>query len=371
MKLLIVSTAPFIYKEKDIYAYGPYVNELLVWNKNAATMAFCCPVWESDRGLLISKLPFEVGKYFKLIDLNGVTFKGKMQSFLWSFYNIIVLFKAFYWADHIHIRCPGNIGLLGCFVQVFFPNKAKSAKYAGNWDPESKQPKSYRLQKWILSNTFLTRNMQVLIYGEWSNQSKNIKPFFTASYYEEEKKSLIVKNLESKISFIFVGSLVKGKNPMYAVQIVEGLFSRGFDVRLNIYGEGIERNNLERYISKNNLAEVISLKGNQDKGTLKAAYLESHFVLLPSESEGWPKAIAEGMFWGCVPIATSVSCVPFMLDYGNRGVLLNRNLDSDVMKIASLLTTKKDFRIKQKKAFEWSQAYTLDVFESEIKKLMV
>jgi glycosyltransferase involved in cell wall biosynthesis len=93
--------------------------------------------------------------------------------------------------------------------------------------------------------------------------------------------------------------------------------------------------------------------------------------LLPSESEGWPKVIAEGMFWGCVPIATPVSCVPFMLDYGNRGVLLNRNLNSDVMKIASLLINNKDFSLKQKKAFDWSQAYTLDVFESEIKKLIV
>jgi glycosyltransferase involved in cell wall biosynthesis len=372
MKLLIVSTAPFIYMEKDVYSYGPYVNELMIWNKNASTIAFCCPVWEADRGLLISKVPFEIKKHFKLIDLNGLSFKAKMQSFFLSFYNIMLLFKGFYWADHIHIRCPGNLGLLGCFVQIFFPNTPKTAKYAGNWDPESKQPRSYRLQKWILSNTFLTRKMQVLIYGEWPNQSKNIKAFFTASYYEEEKESLIVKNLESKISFVFVGSLVKGKNPMYAIQIVEGLFSRGFDVSLNIYGEGIERNNLERYISENNLAEVISLKGNQDKGTLKTAYLKSHFVLLPSESEGWPKAIAEGMFWGCVPIATSVSCVPFMLDYGNRGVLLDRNLNSDVMQIASLLTTNNnDFIIKQKKAFEWSQAYTLDVFESEIKKLMV
>jgi hypothetical protein len=31
------------------------------------------------------------------------------------------------------------------------------------------------------------------------------------------------------------------------------------------------------------------------------------------------------MFWGCVPIVTSVSCIPFMLDYGKRGVLLDKN----------------------------------------------
>jgi hypothetical protein len=27
---------------------------------------------------------------------------------------------------------------LGCIVSDFFPNKPKTAKYAGNWDPKSK-----------------------------------------------------------------------------------------------------------------------------------------------------------------------------------------------------------------------------------------
>ena len=35
MKLLIVSTAPFIYKSSSIYAYSPYVNELIVFEKFA------------------------------------------------------------------------------------------------------------------------------------------------------------------------------------------------------------------------------------------------------------------------------------------------------------------------------------------------
>jgi glycosyltransferase involved in cell wall biosynthesis len=371
MRFAIITHVPHIMEDDTYFAYAPYVQEMNLWTKTIDDLVIVAPVTKElkraiDTAYLKENIEFISVENFDVLSMkNSLRAITKFPKICWA------LFKAMRQADHIHIRCPGNLGLLGCFVQIFFPNTPKTAKYAGNWDPESKQPRSYRLQKWILSNTFLTRKMQVLIYGKWPNQSKNIKAFFTASYYEKEKESLIVKNLESKISFIFVGSLVKGKNPVYAAQVVEGLFNRGFDVCLNIYGEGIERNNLERYISENNLAEVISLKGNQDKGTLKIAYLESHFVLLPSESEGWPKAIAEGMFWGCVPIATPVSCVPFMLDYGNRGVLLNKNLNSDVMQIASLLTNNKDFNIKQKKAFEWSQAYTLDVFESEIKKLMV
>jgi hypothetical protein len=47
---------------------------------------------------------------------------------------------------------------------------------------------------------------------------------------------------------------------LYAIQLVEGLLNKGSNVGLNLYGEGVERNNLEAYITKNNLTEIISLK---------------------------------------------------------------------------------------------------------------
>jgi glycosyltransferase involved in cell wall biosynthesis len=124
------------------------------------------------------------------------------------------------------------------------------------------------------------------------------------------------------------------------------------------------------YVNQNNLEKIISLKGNQTQEMVKKAYGNSHFVILPSESEGWPKAIAEGMFWGCVPVATKVSCVPFMLDYGNRGVLLEMNLEKDVNQLEVLLQNETNYQIKSEKASDWSRKYTLDGFEDEIKKLL-
>jgi glycosyltransferase involved in cell wall biosynthesis len=370
MKLLIVSTAPFLYKQHGIYAYGPYVNELAIWEKYTDEIAFCCPVWENENGLLVSKLPFEIVSHFKLIDFNLNSFSNSIKAFFYGFHNFFILFKAMLWADHIHLRCPGNVGLLGSIVQILFPNKPKTAKYAGNWDPKSQQPWSYRLQKWIISNPFLSRKMQVLVYGQWEGSSKNIKSFFTATYHEEDKIPLIPKDLNGRINFVFVGTLVIGKNPLYAIQLVQSLSQKKYDVALHLYGEGVERNQLERYISKNNLEKIIFLKGNQNQQTVKKAYQESHFVILPSNSEGWPKAIAEGMFWGCVPVATSVSCVPYILGYGNRGVLLEMYLGKDLHQLKVLLQNQADYDNKQKKGSEWSRIYTLDVFEKEIKNLL-
>jgi glycosyltransferase involved in cell wall biosynthesis len=137
-----------------------------------------------------------------------------------------------------------------------------------------------------------------------------------------------------------------------------------------LYGEGIERTVLEQYIIAHQLEAVIELIGNQSKANVQKAYQNSHFVILPSDSEGWPKAIAEGMFWGCVPLATPVSCVPFMLDQGKRGVLLAMDLEKDTKQIEMLLNIPTDFDAKSVNASEWSRNYTLDVFEREIRGLL-
>jgi len=368
MKLLIVSNAPLIYRDAKAFAYSPYIKELAVWEKYA-DISFCCPIWESDRGLLITEIPFKVNHHYQLLDTNLNSLKQIIKSFIYNFYNLFVLFKAMKNADHIHLRCPGNIGLLGCLVQILFPNKNKTAKYAGNWDPNSKQPLSYRLQKWILNNAFLTRNMQVLVYGNWENQSKNIKSFFTATYSEKEKE-IVLKSDLSVIEFIFVGSLVVGKNPLYAIKLIQKLAENGRNVVLNLYGDGIERHNLEFYIKENQLEKYVFLQGNQNQEVIKKAYQKSHFVILPSKSEGWPKAIAEGMFWECVPVATKVSCVPFMLDFGNRGILIDMNLENDIIQIEKMLNEENVFASKSKLAANWSQTYTTEFFENEIKKLL-
>jgi glycosyltransferase involved in cell wall biosynthesis len=380
MKLAIITHVRHIQSQNQYFAYAPYVREMNIWSKYSDELIIVAPIQKAD------KLPIDCPynhHNIQFIQINSISLLGsqavlnailKMPKISWQ------IFKAMQQADHIHLRCPGNIGLLGCLIQVLFPNKPKTAKYAGNWDPKTKQPWSYHLQKRILSNTLLTRNMQVLVYGKWEGSTKNIKSFFTATYSEMEKVPIKPLDLKGKINFVFVGTLVSGKNPLYAIQLVESVYKKGYDVNLDLYGEGTERKVLEHYIASNGLEKIIKLKGNQNQKVLTDAYQNSHFVLLPSKSEGWPKALAEGMFWGCVPIATPVSCVPFMLEYGERGILLEMtrelcsnwrsNLEQDLQQLEAVINNETDFDTKRRKASDWSRKYTLDVFDSAIKKMI-
>ena len=374
MKLVVISSAPIVQKDGKNQLYAPYEKEMQLWAKHTNSIQFCCPIWNEDKKLLIAPISFEIAPTIELEEFDITSFSNILQAIPKALIDLYRIFKAMKKADHIHLRCPGNISLLALIVQILFPKKIKTAKYAGNWDPKAKQPLTYKLQRWILSNTFLTKNMQVLVYGDWENQTKNIKPFFTATYDEidvqHSKYNIQRSKFTAPYRFLFVGTLSKGKQPLYAVQLVEELYKKGEKVILDLYGEGVLRTEIEHYISQNNLSELVKLKGNQSKEKILEAYQTSHFLILPSKSEGWPKVVAEAMFWGCVPIASPVSCVPYMMGNGSRGIILKEKLTKDLDQIAAVMHNQLLYQKMALDGQSWSQQFTTDTFEAAISQLL-
>ena len=213
--------------------------------------------------------------------------------------------------------------------------------------------------------------MKVLVYGEWPGQSKNIVPFFTASYPENEttdfaKPLFNIHHPTSNINLIFVGALSPGKQPLLSIQAAERLHNEGYGVHLDLFGEGVERPKLESYIREKGLENVTVLHGNQDAGTIKRYYQNAHFLIFVSKSEGWPKVVAEAMFWGCLPITSDVSCVNYMIGEGSRGSIAKPNVDDIVNKIKSYFKDPETMEKQSQTAMRWSRQFTLEKFEEEV-----
>lgn len=378
-------------KEGRYYAYSPFVREMNLWFRYVGEIEVVAPLDFKGNG------EKETGGQGELYMHPRITFT-KIPSFhllnfpaaLDSLIKIPVIFfkvvGAMSRADHLHLRCPGNIGLLAAVAQVFFPKKPKTVKYAGNWDPVAKQPWTYRLQKWILSNTFLSRNMKVLVYGDWPDQSKNIVPFFTASFSEKDRE-VVKKDFSPHYKFIYTGNLVEGKGVFEAIKLIKTLNNNGLKSKLEIYGDGILKDSLRDYIQRNELQEFVTLKGRKSLEELKEAYKKAHFVILLSKSEGWPKTIAEGMWYGCIPVATDVSCISWMLGEGSRGILVSPVgewkvesgewsgnspviIENTIKKITELIDNPREMNIMSVAAQNWSQQYTLERFEMAIQKVL-
>ncbi len=374
MTFLIVTHVRHRRHNGKVYAYGPYVREMNLWFKHIDKALIVAPIEDAEPDPI--DLPYEAESLtFLPVPSFNLTTPGEMAKTVFKLPAITLqIMRGMKQADHIHLRCPGNMGLLGSMVQMAFPKKPKTAKYAGNWDPKSPQPWSYRLQKWILSNTFLTRNMKVLVYGEWPNQSKNIVPFFTASYHEAEieliNKSSTKNQKPLTINLVYVGALSPGKQPLLSIQAAERLHKEEYEIHLDLFGEGVERPKLESYIKEKRLEDFVVLHGNQDADIVKDYYQNAHFLIFVSKSEGWPKVVAEAMFWGCLPITSDVSCVNYMIGEGSRGSITKPNVDDIVNKIKYYLEDPETMKTQSQNAMRWSRQFTLEKFEKAVGDLL-
>nr|WP_240665768.1 glycosyltransferase [Lutibacter sp. HS1-25] len=174
----------------------------------------------------------------------------------------------------------------------------------------------------------------------------------------------------TNLKLIYVGGLTPGKQPLLSVQVVHKLKKKGYAVQLDMYGDGIERTKIADYILDNALEDVVVLHGNTSKEIVKEAYQKAHFLVFVSKSEGWPKVVAEAMFWACVPITSSVSCIPSMLDFGKRGSIVNADANEIISAIETYLQNPSIYKEQAQKAMDWSRQYTLEKFEEEIGKLL-
>jgi hypothetical protein len=111
-----------------------------LWLKHVDEFELVAPV--KNTGINTIDLSYDYNPT-RVSNIPGLHFKS-LKRFLFSVRSlpkiIWVIFNAMKRSDHIHLRCPGNVGLIASIIQIFYPSKPKTVKYAGNWDPKAKQP---------------------------------------------------------------------------------------------------------------------------------------------------------------------------------------------------------------------------------------
>lgn len=368
---LIITCVQHSQSAGKYYAYGPYVREMNLWIEKEGDVKVLAPLIEN-------KLPDPIDtpyQHSKISIENVPAFHIQTSAARWqAIKDLPIILRKIYQemrdAKHIHIRIPGNMGLLAMFVQILFPSKQKTIKYAGNWDGKSSQPATYKIQRFIANSTFLTRNAKVLVYGDWPDSSSNILPFFTASYKEAEKENFQKTPLKEKVRLVFVGAIYAGKNPEIGLRLSKLLADNHINFEFVYCGDGVLRPQLEEECRSLGLDENVKFLGNVNAERIKTILKESHFLIFVSETEGWPKAVAEAMFWGCVPFTSAVSCVPQMVGGTSpRGVLVSKDPELIYQKLVPLIRDQHAFDKMSKAAADWAREYTLEKFQAEIEQL--
>ncbi len=172
--------------------------------------------------------------------------------------------------------------------------------------------------------------------------------------------------LENK-RFVSVGRLSPEKGFMDLLKIYKRVLREYPDWTLDIIGDGVERGNLENYIEKNNLNEMVTLHGFQGKDYIDKILDESSIYLMTSYTESFGIVLIEAMSHGVPCIAyNSAEGAREIINSGENGYLIkNRNRDAMIKKIKDLVESKDERLRLGRAARKGVKRYTSDVVSEE------
>jgi N-acetylglucosaminyldiphosphoundecaprenol N-acetyl-beta-D-mannosaminyltransferase len=182
-----------------------------------------------------------------------------------------------------------------------------------------------------------------------------------------------IENLPKRIApldnkrFISVGRLSPEKGQKDLLRIFKRIHKSYPDWKLDIIGDGKEREELEKYITKNNLEDFVTLHGFQNKDYIDKMLHDSAIYLMTSYTESFGIVLIEAMSHGvpCVAFDSAEGAREIITSGENGFLIKNRNFDAMIMKIESLMN-KKEERIKiGKQARDSVKKYTSDVVGEE------
>lgn len=229
-------------------------------------------------------------------------------------------------SDVVHVRCPANISMLAIVLLALMRRpQFRWVKYAGNWDGIGEISLTSRFQRWWL-NKDLHRGV-VTVNGEGDSQPCHVYSFLNPCLTEFEASEarravLDLKFLSPPIRLLFVGRMEPAKGVERLLSISLELKKLGIPLLVDIIGSGDHQSLYERHATDLGLSKTVFFHGWKPRTSLAPYLIRSHFMLLPSESEGFPKVLSEGMAYGVVPVASDVGSIPQVLSRFNCGVAL-------------------------------------------------
>jgi glycosyltransferase involved in cell wall biosynthesis len=140
---------------------------------------------------------------------------------------------------------------------------------------------------------------------------------------------------KSNLEIAFASRLEPDKNPMMFLHAAKIIHSEFPHIKFHILGEGSLVHEIEKFINKNNLKEVINFQFHKNPPEIFAG--TSIFVSLQSNTNYPSQSVLEAMACGNAIIAAGTGDTKLFINE-NNGILINLNTDELVSAMKTLIT---------------------------------
>jgi glycosyltransferase involved in cell wall biosynthesis len=124
----------------------------------------------------------------------------------------------------------------------------------------------------------------------------------------------------------FAGWISHRKNPLNLVRALGEVVARGVDASLHLAGEERDPDyaaRVRRTASELGLAQRVSLLGRISPQAIRRELSEAAVFVLPARQENAPMAVSEALAAGVPVISSNVCGMPFMIEEGRTGYLID------------------------------------------------
>lgn len=223
-------------------------------------------------------------------------------------------------------------------------------------------------------------NCQISNSTVCAEAAKRNSSFFVSKRYIVVRNGLDLNSfhdtddtLESRTYVASVGSLISVKRWDRLLHAVQGLRGVGIeDTRFRLAGDGPLRSALERLAEELGVAPTVEFLGSVHD--IPVFLKGAKFLVHTSQSEGCPNVVMEAMAAGRAVVATDVGDIPYLIEDGKTGFVVQRE-DSEALvdRIVTLLTNPdlcrqmgKNARIRAEQEFKLSSLVkgTLDAYRA-------
>ena len=207
--------------------------------------------------------------------------------------------------------------------------------------------------------------------------SNSLKEFYSKELINEKCECIyipnVIENVPEKIAplnnkkLISVGRLSPEKGFMDLLKLYAILHKDYPDWTLDIIGDGVEKDELKKFIKEHKLEDFVTLHGFRDKDYIDKMLHESSIYLLTSYTESFGIVLIEAMSHG-------VPCVAFdsaegareLIQSGKNGYLIkNRSYTAFLKKVEDLIKNKEERKKVGKVSREGVKQYTCDVVSKQ------
>lgn len=371
MKLAVTTICPHIFHDGRWWSYEPFVLEMNVWGDLFERLTLVAPVENGPPPRLWA--PYADGVEVEVVPYRRNRGRGLDQettSILELPRMVSALVRAARRTDALHARCPGSIGLVSVLLGPLLQRR-RLAKYAGQWPDFAGEAWTVRLQKTVLRSRWW--RAPVTVYGSWPEQPRHIVPFFTSvlesAQVERARRSVAGREATDRPRVLFVGRLSRAKNVDELLAALAVLRQEGIVLPCTLVGDGPHRAALEAQAAKLGL-EALTFAGAVDFKRVLGFYETHDILVLASESEGWPKAITEGMAFGLICIGSDRGLIPEMLAEGRGTVVPPRDVDALAAALRDVVRRPAEHRAAADRAALWAQGHSLERLREALRELM-